>query len=98
MGRSAFLDALNRLEIEDGRIPSQVEQVFARAAVPGEWALFLREVSEAMLNDNTLAEVRATGGGRDLLSQLLLERLVFCDADLASVVEGTAGAGGALRT
>ncbi len=51
-----------------------------------------------MLDDNTLAEMFATGGRRDLLSQLLLERLVFCDADLTSVIEGTSGAEGALRT
>ena len=79
-------------------MPSHIEQVLARAAVPSTRALFPREVSEVMLDDNTLAEMFATGGRRDLLSQLLLERLVFCDADLTSVVEGTSGAEGALRT
>ena len=77
---------------------SQVEQVLSRAAVSSAWALFPREVSETMLDDNTFAEMFASGGRSDLLSQLLLERLVFCDADLAAVVEGATGAEGALWT
>ena len=76
----------------------QVEQVLSRAAVPSAWALFSREVSEAMLDDDTLAETFATGGRSNLLSQLLLERLVFCDADVAAALEGATGAEGALRT
>ena len=51
----AFLDALDRFAIEDGRVSSHVEQVLARAAVTSAGALFLREVSEAMLDDHTLA-------------------------------------------
>ena len=38
----AFLDALDRFAIEDGRVSSHVEQVLARAAVTSAGALFLR--------------------------------------------------------
>jgi hypothetical protein len=43
------------LKVEDGRVSSHVEQVLARAAVSSALALCEREVSAAMLDDNTLA-------------------------------------------
>ncbi len=56
----AFLDTLDRLEVEDGSMPPHVEEILPRAAIASARALFSSEVSEAMLDDNTLSQMFAT--------------------------------------
>ena len=77
---------MSRFKILDGTGAAEVEKVGSSAVVASAPTLSLADVSEAMLDDYSLAKATASLGRGNQLAKAVLEVFVFSDVDGAATV------------
>src|SRR5437764_10541485 len=89
---------MDGLEVDDGCVTAQVEDVLPDSEIPSAATLFAREMGERVLDLHALAQAFAPLGGGDELAESMLQLFVVRDGDGATAVRGGGRALRAERT